>query len=152
MTYWIACYTDVAAERRARDGIEALDRGTLLPTFAKVYYTGGRRKAYERPILNRYLLVALQGQDDPVWSEIGHVDGVHRVLTMNGTPCRVPDQEIIRLTFAHAMGDYNTVQHRAANGRFEKPRRRRARPRAGKKARSTTYIKFSPTHVISQAS
>lgn len=151
MTYWAACYTDVGAERKARDGIEAMDRGTLLPTFAKVYYEGGRRKAFERPILNRYLLVALHSKDDPAWSSINQLEGVHNVLQNNGVPVRVYDREIINLTLAHVMGSCNAVQARAANGQFTKPRRRRARPRPGKKARSSTYIKGQNPHVISQA-
>ncbi len=152
MTYWVACYTDVAAEKRARDGIEALDRGTFLPTFAKIYSVGARRKAFERPILNRYLLVALNGRDDEAWSQIKHVEGVHDVLTNFGVPCRVSDQEVIRLMLAHAMGDYNTIQPRAVSGRYRRSKRRRARPRAGKKARSTTYIIDGNTNAIQQAS
>lgn len=152
MTYWACCYTDPGSERNARDGIEKLDRGTLLPTFAKIYYSDGRRKAFERPILNRYILVALHAKDDPAWSEINHVEGVHSVLQNEGIPSRVSDREIINLTLAHAMGACNAVQARAANGQFTKPRRRRARPRAGKKARSSTYIKGQNPYAISQSS
>lgn len=140
MTYWAACYTDVAAERKARDGIEGLGRGTFLPTFAKIYCAGGRRKAFERPILNRYLLVALEGQDDEAWSEIKHVEGVHDVLTNFGVPSRVSEQEVSRLMLAHVFGSFNSIQARTINGRFARSKRRRARPRAGKKARSPTYI------------
>lgn len=151
MTYWAACYTDVAAERKARDGIEALNRGTLLPTFAKVDLFGGQRKAFERPILARYLFIALHSKDDEAWSQINHVDGVQRVLVNENKPARVSDQEIIRLTLAHAMGDCNVIQTRAANGRYQKPKRRRSRPRAGKKARSSTYVKGRDLNAISQA-
>ena len=151
MTYWVACYTDVGAERKAQGGIEGLERGTLLPTFAKVYVAGGRQKAFERPILNRYILVALHSRDDEAWSEIKHVEGVHDVLTNFGVPSRVSDKEIERLTLMHAYGACNVIQPRAVNGRYEKPKRRRARPRAGKKARSTTYIKCQIPGAISQA-
>jgi transcription antitermination factor NusG len=146
MTYWTAAYTNVGAERKARDSIEALDRGTCLPTFAKVYYAGGRKKAFERPILNRYILVALHDRNDEAWSQVAHADGVHKVICAsdeNGypVPSRVADKEVERLMWAHMTGAFNSVQHRSANGQFQKPRRRRCRPRAGKKARSLTYIK-----------
>lgn len=155
MTYWTCCYTDVGAERKARDGIEALDRGTFLPTFAKVYYAAGRKKAFERPILNRYILVALHGKQDPAWSEVAHVEGVHKVIctfddAFQPVPSRVAESEVERLMLMHMTGALNSVQHRSANGRFVKPRRRRARPRAGKKARSLTYIKGANPHAISQ--
>lgn len=157
MTYWVACYTDVGAERKAQDGIEGLGRGTFLPTFAKVYTAGGRRKAFERPILNRYILVALHDRSDEAWSQVAHADGVHKVICAfdeNGypVPSRVADKEVEHLMWAHMTGAFNSVQHRSANGQFQKPRRRRCRPRAGKKARSSTYIKGANQDGMQQAS
>lgn len=156
MTYWTAAYTNPNAEHKARDAIEALDRGTCLPTFAKVYYTGGRKKAFERPVMNRYILVALHGRDDDAWSQVAHADGVHKVICAFDAdgypvPSRVAEKEVERLMWVHMTGALNSVQHRAANGRFVKPRRRRARPRPGKKARSLTYIKGGNTDAISQS-
>lgn len=155
MTYWVCCYTVPGGERKARDGIEALDRGTFLPTFAKVYYAGGRKKAFERPILNRYILVALHDKGDPAWSQVAHVEGVHKVICTFGdafqpVPSRVAEKEVERLMLMHMSGALNSVQGRASNGRFVKPRRRRARPRAGKKARNLTYMKGANPHAISQ--
>jgi transcription antitermination factor NusG len=156
MTYWTAAYTSVNAEIKARDGIEALDRGTFIPTFAKVYYKDGRKKAFERPILNRYILVALRGRDDAAWSQIAHVEGVTRLIGNYDDggqliPSPVAPKEIERLMWAHMTGALNNIQHRAANGRFTKPKVRRARPRAGKKVRSRTYIRGANQDAISSA-
>lgn len=140
MTYWTACYTEPRAEYKARQGVETLDRGACLPTFVRRHIHRGRLRATERPILQRYLLVALEGPDDEAWSAINHIVGVHHVLTNNSKPCRVSEPEVARLMLAHATGAHNVTQARAANGRYDKKRRRRARPRAGKKARSSTYI------------
>lgn len=156
MTYWAACYTDVGAECKARDGIEVLDRGTFLPTFARVYYSGGRRKAFERPILNRYILVALRDRQDEAWSSINHVEGVHKVLCNDGFPCRVADRDVVSLMMAHVSGACNSVQHRDAQGRFSRRQRnpsRRRRPRKGKKYMgNVTHINGNAGNATKQAS
>jgi transcription antitermination factor NusG len=146
--FWAACYTGVGTERKARAGIEALGRGTILATFAK----STRCKDHERPLLSRYLLVALHGSQDHIWSIINDVDGVDRVLVNNGKPSRVTEPEVAEVMMAHATGAFNSVQARSSGGRFGKKRRRRARPRAGKKARNPTYIIGANQHANRHAS
>lgn len=145
--YWAACHTDVGAERKAQKGIEGLGRGTLLATYAK----STRCKDHIRPLLNRYVLVALLGHEDAVWSEVNGVDGVNRVLTNNDKPSRVADREVASLMIAHATGAYNSIQARSSGGRFGRNKRRRARPRAGKKVRNRTYIIGGNQHAIQTA-
>lgn len=153
MTYWAAAYTTPGSERKARDNIEAANRGTFIPTFTKTFVAGGRRKTFERAYLNRYILVAFHEKDDEDGlSAVMNAEGVHKVFctqTVNdkgqlvSVPCRVSDKDVERLMWSHIMGDGNVTLHRGANGRFAKPvqpRKRRARPRKGKKARSLTYI------------
>jgi transcription antitermination factor NusG len=135
MSYWTVAYTSPGAERKARDGIQALDRGTFVPTFAKVWYREGRKNSFERPLLSRYVLFALNHADDPIWGEINHVDGVQRVLAHNGVPANASEIEIGRLMLGHATGAYNQIQYRDAGGRFRKQKRRRPRPRPGKRVR-----------------
>lgn len=162
MTYWTAAYTQVNAERKARDAIEAQDRGTFIPTFAKIYYLNGRKKEFERPILSRYILVALEGRDDDDGlSAVMNAEGVQGVfctyhLDHKGLPVaraiRVPDKEVERLMMLHVTGALNSIQHRNAAGRFAKPRRRRCRPRKGKKASNLTYIRGANQDDMQQAS
>jgi transcriptional antiterminator NusG len=140
MTYWTAAHTEPRIERKVRSGIEALDRGACLPTFVHGYVFRGRLRRTEHPIIKNYVLIALKGIEDDAWSAINHVEGVHRVLTNNGKPSRVSEEEVADLVLAHATGAYNRIQSRSASGHFEKRRTRRARPRKGKVARSSTYL------------
>lgn len=156
MTYWVCCYTHVGCERKAQEGIEALDRGTLLPTFAMTSYSAGLKSSSERPVLNRYVLIALYGREDHAWSQIAHVEGVHRVICTydaDGSlaPSRVSEKEVQRLMWTHMTGALNRVQGRASNGCWAKPRKRRARPRPGKRVRSLTYIKGANHHATHAA-
>lgn len=131
--YWTACYTNVGAERKAQRGIEGLGRGTFLPTFVRGWVqVGGSCKLFERPLLNRYVLVGLASRDDPIWAQFADVDGVSKVLSEGGFPRRIGGDEVARMMMAHVMRTYNQIQVRQANGKFGRSRKRRRRPRHGK--------------------
>lgn len=146
MSYWIACYCDVGAERKVRDEVQLRERGAFIPTFVKVFLQGGRRRSYERSLLNRYVFVALHDERDDIWGGFNDIDGVHRVIANSGRASHVTDGEMVRITLPHASGEYNVVQARQANGRFgnstqstaRKQKKRRRRPRAGKTYRNPT--------------
>lgn len=154
MTYWAVCYTEPRCEIKGRDGVQGLERGAFLPTFVTTYMHRGRLRTTEQPILKSYLLVALNGIDDEAWSAIGHLDGIQRVITNNCKPAKVSDHEVSRLMLDHVTGANDRIQYRSSStGRFErKKRRRRCRPRAGKKASSSTYIKGEANNGIRHAS
>lgn len=152
MTYWTAGYTEPQSEYKARESIELLDRGAFLPTMVKTHVFRGRLRQTEHPILKRYVLIALESAEDEAWSAANHITGIHHVLTNNSKPGRVSELEIAGLMLAHATGAHNITTARTAAGRFAKRRRRRARPRKGKKARSSTYIVGEQSNGIRHAS
>lgn len=136
--YWTACYTQPGQEAKVRAGIEDVGFGTFLPTFAKCWYRDGRLRAQERPLMPRYILVAVDETNRGKLGEIHRelIKGVDHLLG------KVRDTEVSNLMLAHATGEYN-AQVRAPNGQFaktgdvsQKPKRRRSRPRAIKSAKA----------------
>lgn len=142
---WTACYTQPGAEAKVRAGIEEIGFGTFLPTYAKCWYRDGRLRAQERPLMPRYILVAI---DESNRSKIGEIhreliEGVDHLLGI------VSETEVGRLMLAHATGAYNVVQMRDASGRFSqgrKQKKRRRRPRHGKTYRNSTSLSGTPTY------
>lgn len=139
MNRWIACYTQPGAEAKVRAGIEEIGFGTFLPTYAKCWYRDGKMRAQERPLMPRYILVAIDENNRRKLGEI-HRELIKGVDHLLGT---VRDSEVSNLMLAHAMGDYN-IQVRAPNGQFARAellpnqpkKKRKPRPRAIKSAKA----------------
>lgn len=168
--YWAACYTKPLAERDAQRAIEDLNFGTMIPSYRKGWYDQRRQfRSRTMPLMPGYVLVSLTEGDDS-WNEInaetsregefeyvsedGEIitvpgrgnaapDAICRVLVNCGQPRRITEGEMIRLTLAHARGDYNEITAAPPPVKAYGMRRhtkRRRRPRPGRKIRNQAYM------------
>lgn len=165
--YWGACYTKPLAERDAQRAIEDLKFGTMIPSYQRGYYRRGEFRSNRLPLMPGYVLVSLTEGDDS-WNVInaepshsgqfeyvtqyGEIvtvpirgnaapDAFCRVLINVGRPSRITEPEMIRLTLAHARGDYDVVADppTKAHGMRRYSKRRR-RPRPSRQVRHQAYM------------
>lgn len=123
------CVARVFSKRAHRISRELSDYGvgTFQPTFVRRWFVDGKPSVKERPLLPGYMLVHV-GEG---WSGLRDVEGVYGVLANAGVVSRVTDEEMARLTLAHATRAHDDMQ---AGPEVRRPRRRR-RPRAGRRFR-----------------
>lgn len=138
---WTAAYLFPGRERRAQKGIEDLGYGTFLPTYVERQLGARGERFVEKPLLGPYLLISINPRSDNgycEWSKINAIDGVGRVLAIDGRPIRVSDREVAALFMAHALGEFNRTLvkpgHRSPP-RPRKPRRSAQQVRAARRAR-----------------
>jgi transcription antitermination factor NusG len=132
--HWAVCQALSSRVHRVRPEIEKIDRGTFLPTYARVWASGGKLSARERQLFPGYLFFRTEPDN---WGEVAAVDGVYRVLTKPGElAARVTDAEMNRIVLDHVSGRHNEVD---LSGLEQQRKRRRGRkPRASRRARSIT--------------
>jgi transcription antitermination factor NusG len=131
--HWAVCQTLSSRVHRVRPEIEKIDRGTFLPTYARVWASGGKLSARERQLFPGYLFFRTAPDQ---WAAVAQVDGVYRVLTKPGElAARVSDAEMERMVREHVSGKHNEVD---LSGLDRDPfkRRRQRKPRASKRARA----------------
>lgn len=133
--HWAVCQTFSSRVHRVRPEIEKIDRGTFLPTYARVWSSDGKLSIRERLLMPGYLFFVTKPED---WGAVKNVDGVYRVLTNGERASRVTDSEMHRMVLDHALGRHNDVdlagldrERAGVTGR-----RRQRKPRASKRARS----------------
>lgn len=167
--YWAACYTKPLAERDAQRAIEDLDFGTMIPSYRRGWYDHRDQfRSRTMPLMPGYVLVSLTEGDDS-WNAI-NADNPHgggefeyvtqygeiitvpvrgnaepdafcRVLINAGQPSRITEVEMIRLTLAHARGDYNVFGAPPAKAHgMRRYSKRRRRPRPGRMIRNQAYM------------
>jgi transcription antitermination factor NusG len=108
---WYAVHTSVAAERRAAGGLVERGFEVYLPTATKWCRHARRKTRVYRPLLVRYLFVALDG-DKPDFYGVRSVDGVESVVGICGQPSAIPYEAIEPLRMAEARGDFDlTKEH-----------------------------------------
>ncbi len=120
---WAAAYTAPGCERRAQSGIEEAGFGTFLPTFVRSKRRRGLWVTGEEPLLTRYVLVHIPPERQHSWSEVNLVDGVVRLLEVEGQPLQIPEDEVSGLMMGHVSGRWNRII-KLARGRYSKRRRR----------------------------
>jgi transcription antitermination factor NusG len=132
--HWAVCQTLSSRVHRVRPEIEKIDRGTFLPTYARVWASRGKLSASERQLFPGYLFFRTAPDD---WAAVANVDGVYRVLTKPGElAARVSDAEMDRMVREHVSGKHNEVDLSGLEpGRRSK--RGNRKPRASRRARSS---------------
>jgi transcription antitermination factor NusG len=136
---WAVCQALSSRVHRVRPEIEKIDRGTFVPTFARVWASDGKLSARERQLFPGYLFFVCGPED---WGAVAGVDGVYRVLTNDGSDGKrraslVPEADMQRLVIGHATGAFNEIDLRGLERPSSKTtrRRKRTRSRPSKRAR-----------------
>jgi transcription antitermination factor NusG len=90
---WYALWTQPGAERRAERRLRDANLATYLPSEAHLRRRRGGLYPVERPI-GRYLFVGFDAADPYRWDIIRGVDEVSGMVTVRGSPLRVPPEAI----------------------------------------------------------
>lgn len=131
--HWAVCQTFSNQIHRVRPEVEKANRGTFVPTYARLWSKGGLPWSSECALMPGYLFFLTEPE---AWGEVKNIDGVCSVLTNAGMAGRVLDKEMHRIVLDHAMGAHNRFEgHLSAEPRKRYGKRRR-RPRPGKRARA----------------
>src|SRR4051794_13494894 len=96
---WCVVYTELSAERVAKERIAGLGYTVYMPTYTTRSRDRGRHRKWvdkERPLLPRYLFVHLAPSVDP-WEDVRSTPGVHGILHKQDMPMIVPDLVIDEL-------------------------------------------------------
>lgn len=133
--HWAVCRTFSNRVHIVRPEIEKTNRGTFLPTYAKVWASDGKFSCRERALMPGYLFLFLS--EPSKWAEVKDVYGVFDVLANNGVAGRVRDSEMCRLVLDHITGARNDVNLDGLERQTLRQQRRIGRrPRASKRARA----------------
>lgn len=130
--HWAVCRVFSSRVHIVRTEIEKTDRGTFLPTYAKVWVADGKLCVKERALMPGYLFFKTEPAS---WSEVKNVYGVFDVLNNNGQASRVTDAEMQLLVMGHVTGEHNDVSLEGLD-RLRPDRKRRRRARPSKRARA----------------
>ena len=131
--HWAVCQTFSNRVHRVRPEIEKANRGTFLPTYARLWSKGGLPWSKERQLMPGYLFFLTEPDG---WGAVRNTEGVYAVLTNEGRASKVRDTEMCRLVLDHAMGVHNRIEAGGLGDPAKKRYgRRRRRPRAGKRMR-----------------
>lgn len=137
-TYWAVCRTFSNRVHRVMPEIEKTNHGTFLPTYARVWSSGGKLSVRERVLFPGYLFFRTGAHD---WASVRDVEGVHQVLAQGERASRVTDEEMHRMVLGHATRAYD---ERDLSGLDVEPRerkkRRRRRARPGKRLRAVGRV------------
>jgi transcription antitermination factor NusG len=130
--HWAVCQALSNRVHRVRPEIEKIDRGTFLPTYARVWSSGGKLSARERQLFPGYLFFRTGERD---WGAVANVDGVYRVLLNGECAARISDDDMQRMVLDHVNGTHNEVDLGGLDRARSEKRRRQRKPRASKRAR-----------------
>ncbi|MFK4647200.1 transcription antitermination factor NusG [Bradyrhizobium ottawaense] len=137
--HWAVCQALSSRVHRVRPEIEKIDRGTFLPTYARVWASGGKLSARERQLFPGYLFFRTAPKE---WGAVANVDGVYRVLKNGEKAARISDADMGRIVLEHVTGAHNEVDLGGLDRVYGK-RKRQRRPRASKRARSLPSCVFT---------
>jgi transcription antitermination factor NusG len=130
-TYWAVCRTFSNRVHRVMPEIEKTNHGTFLPTYARVWSSGGKLSARERVLFPGYLFFQTKADG---WAEVSEIDGVDGVLAHGERASRVTDAEMVRMVISHATREHD---ERDTTGLERATRRKRyRRPRQSRRARA----------------
>jgi transcription antitermination factor NusG len=131
--HWAVCQAISSRVNRVRPEVEKTNHGTFLPTFARVWASGGKLSSRERALFPGYLFFMTDPHD---WGAVANVDGVYRVLRHGEKAARVPDADMERMVLGHVLGWHNEVDLEGLEKvQVERKRRKRTRSRPSKRAR-----------------
>jgi transcription antitermination factor NusG len=130
--HWAVCQALSSRVHLVRPEIEKIDRGTFLPTYARVWSSGGKLSARERQLFPGYLFFRTAPDD---WAAVANVDGVYRVLANGETASRVTENEMNRIVLEHISGTHNEVDLSGLEPGKRRRRRGNRKPRASRRAR-----------------
>lgn len=108
---WYAVHTAVGGEHRAKGGLQERGFEVYLPTATKWCRHARRKTRVYKPLLVRYLFVALDG-DEPDFYGVRRVDGVECVVGITGRPVPIPYEAIEPIRMAEARGDFDLTKER----------------------------------------
>ncbi|TIU80481.1 MAG: hypothetical protein E5W13_03100 [Mesorhizobium sp.] len=120
---WYVVQSSVSSERKASDELKRAGYDVFWPVWRKEIKHNRTKKwtTREFPLFCRYMFVRLTGPDQ--CSELDDVDGVDKVLRVQGFPVPVDDDVIVR------------IRRAVDSGAFDETREHGYRLRAGDKVR-----------------
>lgn len=107
---WFALVTNPNCEWRALAGLREAGIDAFLPVLSKWVSRSAIRREVERPLFARYLFVG-QPVGAANWWKIRRVDGVERVVGVDGVPMRIPAADLARLAQWQAEGRFEFDMH-----------------------------------------
>ena len=89
--YWYALYTRPRFEKKINLQLNELEIQTFLPLTTVTKYWSDRKKQIDEPLFPSYLFVYANSKEQfLVFQSYGSV----RLVSFNGTPTRIPDEQI----------------------------------------------------------
>lgn len=107
---WYVVQSAVSSERKARDELKRAGHETFFPFWRKEikHHRSKKWMMREFPLFMRYGFVHLTGPDQ--CSELADVDGVDKVLRVQGFPVPVDDDVIVRIRRAVDSGAFDETR------------------------------------------
>jgi transcriptional antiterminator RfaH len=107
---WYVIYTNIKCEFRANMGLKAKGFETFLPYIRKRIRHGRYTNVVDRPVFPRYLFIKFDVEKDEWFHPIKSTDGVEDLIRNDNIPVRIPEQQIERLRYSQACGDFDTTK------------------------------------------
>lgn len=107
---WYVVQSSVSSERKASDELKRAGYDVFWPVWRKEIKHNRTKKwtTREFPLFCRYMFVRLAGPDQ--CSELDDVDGVDKVLRVQGFPVPVDDATIVRIRRAVDSGAFDETR------------------------------------------
>ena len=111
--YWYALYTRPRFEKKVDLQLKELDIQTFLPLRTVTKYWSDRKKQIDEPIFPSYLFVYANSKEQFLaFQSYGSV----RLVSFNGRPTRIPDEQIHAVRRVLTSGYTPIVNHYFAKG------------------------------------
>jgi len=100
---WFAIRSNIRCEKRAEAGLREQEFDVYLPSLTKWCRHSRRKTKVQRPLLVRYLFVALS-RDEPEFYKVRQTNGVEAIIGTLGQPIPVPVKWIEEMRTAETQG------------------------------------------------
>lgn len=92
--HWYAVYTHSRAEKKVDQRLREAGIDTFLPLQKTLRQWSDRKKLIERPVISSYVFVRTVPRQ---FLSIKQTEGVVRIITIEGKPAVIPDEQMINL-------------------------------------------------------
>jgi transcription antitermination factor NusG len=106
---WYAIRSNIKCEKRAELGLREQGFDVYLPSITKWCRHSRRKTRVQRPLMIRYLFVALD-RDEPQFYRVRQTDGVECIVGTLGEPIAVPPKWVDELRTAEIAGDFDETR------------------------------------------
>lgn len=111
--YWYALYTRPRFEKKVDLQLKELDIQTFLPIRTVTKYWSDRKKKIDEPLFPSYLFVYTNSKEQYLTFQ---TYGSVRLVSFNGTPTRIPDEQIHAVRRVLESGYTPIVNHYFVKG------------------------------------